>query len=163
MPHSAFRRNGIHDSAGLDYPVHYRLRSTAATRKPNRRTIMDMADQLQKLQTLRDQGTLTEEEFTLAKKRVIDGSASPDSAARASANTPSSSALNQFTLSATDKWIGGVCGGLAAQTNVPSWSWRILFLLTTLLHGLGLLVYILLWIFVPVQASQPKVVAGERQ
>ena len=107
---------------------------------------MDLADQLQRLQSLREQGVLTEEEFTLAKKRVLDGTA-----AEVSQHAPSTSLLNQFRLSTTDKWIGGICGGLATLTSVPAWSWRILFVLTALLHGIGVLVYILLWIFVPVQ------------
>ena len=124
---------------------------------------MDLADQLQKLQALREQGTLTEEEFTFAKKRVIEGNASQSAQGPAASPAPSSSILNQFRLSTTDKWIGGVCGGLAALTSVPSWSWRILFLLTTLLHGLGVLVYILLWIFVPVQSNPPRVVVEENK
>lgn len=107
---------------------------------------MDLADQLQKLQSLHVQGVLTEEEFTLAKKRVLDGTA-----AEVPQHAPSTSLLNQFRLSTTNKWIGGICGGLATLTNVPAWSWRILFLMTALLHGLGVLVYVLLWIFVPVQ------------
>ena len=107
---------------------------------------MDIVEQLQKLQALREQGALTEDEFILAKKRVLDGAA-----AKKTHHAPSTSLLNQFRLSTTDKWIGGVCGGLAELTSVPAWSWRILFLLTALLHGLGALVYILLWIFVPVQ------------
>ena len=37
------------------------------------------------------------------------------------------------------------------MTSIPSWSWRILFILTALLHGLGVVVYVLLWIFVPRQ------------
>ena len=68
------------------------------------------------------------------------------------ATAQSNSFLNQFRLSTTDKWIGGICGGLATLTNVPAWSWRILFLMTALLHGIGVLVYVLLWIFVPVQS-----------
>ena len=108
---------------------------------------MDLANQFQKLQTLREQGVLTEDEFVLAKKRVLDGSSTPPE----QAYVRPTSVLNQFRLSTTDKWIGGVCGGLAELTSVPAWSWRILFLLTALLHGLGALVYILLWIFVPVQ------------
>ena len=110
---------------------------------------MDLADQLQKLQSLREQGALSEDEYILAKKRVLDPTAAP-----ASSESPPSkpSALNQFRLSTTDKWIGGVSGGLAALTDIPSWSWRILFLLTALLQGIGVLVYILLWIFVPVQS-----------
>ena len=108
---------------------------------------MDLADQLQKLQALREQGVLTEDEFVLAKKRVLDGNLTP----REQAYVRPTSILNQFRLSTTDKWIGGVCGGLAELTSIPAWSWRILFLLTALLHGFGALVYILLWIFVPVQ------------
>ena len=115
---------------------------------------MDLADQLQKLQTLREQGGLSEEEFTLAKKRVLDGASSQDSGSSASAKTPS--VLNQLRLSTTDKWIGGVCGGLAKQTTIPTWSWRILFLLTALLHGFGVLVYLLLWIFVPVEPNAAR-------
>lgn len=115
---------------------------------------MDLADQLQKLQTLKGNGGLTEEEFTLAKKRVLDGVSSQDSVSNASVKTPSM--LNQLRLSTTDKWIGGVCGGLAKQTTIPTWSWRILFLLTALLHGFGVLVYLLLWIFVPVEPNAAR-------
>ena len=109
---------------------------------------MDLADQLQKLQTLREQGVLTEDEFVLAKKRVLDSNLTPPPE---QAYVRPTSMLNQFRLSTTDKWIGGVCGGLVELTSIPAWSWRILFLLTALLHGLGALVYILVWIFVPVQ------------
>ena len=108
---------------------------------------MDMADQIQKLQALREQGVLTEEEFVLAKKRVLDGTSTQEPPKQ----LQSPSALNDYRLSTTDKWIGGICGGLAVQSGIPSWSWRILFVLTALLHGFGVLVYILLWIFVPVQ------------
>ena len=117
---------------------------------------MDLPDQLQKLQSLHEQGVLTQEEFTLAKKRVLDGAAAQNS----QASTQSNSFLNQFRLSTTDKWIGGICGGLATLTNVPAWTWRILFLMTALLHGIGVLVYILLWIFVPVQSVGVERVSG---
>ena len=122
---------------------------------------MDLADQLQKLQTLREQGGLTEDEFTLAKKRVLDGDAPRAGQDRVSSSSSTPSVLHQFRLSMSDKWIGGVCGGLAVFTNIPSWTWRILFLLTVLLHGLGVLFYVLLWIFVPIQTNPPKVVAEE--
>jgi len=106
-----------------------------------------MADQFQKLQALREQGVLTEEEFVLAKKRVLDGACTKETPRQ----TQSPSALSDFRLSTSDKWIGGICGGLAVQSGIPSWAWRIFFILTALLHGIGVLVYILLWIFVPVQ------------
>lgn len=114
---------------------------------------MDMADQLQKLHTLREQGALSEEEFTLAKRRILEGM--PPPAPEQSAARPQS-ALHQLKRSLTDRWIGGVCGGLAEATNLPSWSWRILFLLTVLLHGIGVVAYLLLWIFVPLQTQSPQ-------
>ena len=110
---------------------------------------MDMADQLQKLQALHEQGVLTDDEFVLAKKRVLNGWAEPASNRKAQ----SSAILNQFRLSTSDKWLGGICGGLATMTDVPAWSWRILFILTAFLHGIGALVYLLLWMFVPVQSA----------
>jgi len=119
---------------------------------------MNVADQLQKLQSLREQGALTEEEFTLAKRRVLDESP-PPAGQQSASRAPS--ALQQLKRSMTDRWIGGVCGGLAEMTNMPSWTWRILFVLSILLHGLGVLAYILLWIFIPLQAQSPRKVAEE--
>ena len=56
-----------------------------------------------------------------------------------------------------------MCGGLGDQTGIPAWSWRILFVLAAFLHGVGVLMYVLLWIFVPVQAAvvQPVEVVRE--
>ena len=122
---------------------------------------MDFADQLQKLQTLREQGVLTEEEFTQAKKRVLDGIGTEAPKQEAPRQTSSPNALQQLKRSYYDKWIGGVCGGLAESTGVPSWAWRILFVLTVLLNGLGLLVYLLLWIFVPLQTNRPAAAVHE--
>ena len=114
---------------------------------------MGLADDLEKLKTLRDQNALTEEEYILAKRRVIDGEPAP---ARARVETPPvypmpPSALRAFRRSARDKWLGGVCGGLDDITSIPAWSWRILFLLLALLHGIGIVIYVLLWIFVPLE------------
>jgi phage shock protein PspC (stress-responsive transcriptional regulator) len=57
--------------------------------------------------------------------------------------------LHTLTKSSNDKWIGGVCGGLGEHTPVPSWCWRLLFAVLFLCYGTGLLIYILLWIFLP--------------
>ena len=120
---------------------------------------MDLTEQLEKLQALRAQGALTEEEFTQAKKRLLDGT--PAAAGSDSATGRGPSVLHQLRRSVHDRWIGGVCGGLGALTNIPSWTWRILFVLTALLHGLGVVMYLLLWIFVPLdlpaaRAGEPK-------
>ncbi|MBK7470196.1 MAG: PspC domain-containing protein [Betaproteobacteria bacterium] len=116
---------------------------------------MSLADDLQKLHTLREQGALTDEEFTLAKKRLLDGGAA-ETGPRAERPREPGSTLRQLRRSSTDRWIGGVSGGLADVTGIPSWSWRILFVLTALLHGLGLVMYVLLWIFVPLQTEMPR-------
>jgi phage shock protein PspC (stress-responsive transcriptional regulator) len=116
---------------------------------------MALPDDLQKLYDLRAKGALTEEEFALAKKRLLEVSADDVNAKSRKPNEPAS-ALNQFRRSIGDRWIGGVCGGLGEMTGIPSWSWRILFVLTAFLSGVGLVMYVLLWIFVPAQTDAPR-------
>jgi phage shock protein PspC (stress-responsive transcriptional regulator) len=58
-------------------------------------------------------------------------------------------AINSLRRSITDSWVGGVCGGLARATGVGSWIWRLIFVVLFLFGGTGLLLYILLWVFVP--------------
>jgi phage shock protein C len=48
-----------------------------------------------------------------------------------------------------ERWLGGVCGGLARSTDMPPWTWRLMFTLLALCAGGGVLVYLLLWIFMP--------------
>jgi len=52
--------------------------------------------------------------------------------------------------SQNDKMIGGVCGGLANYLNWDSSLIRLLFALFFLLGGHGLLVYLILWVVMPV-------------
>ena len=104
---------------------------------------MSLVDELARLEEMRARGTLSEEEFQRAKARLI-GAAS-DSA------SPAASAVNRLRRSRTDKWLGGVCAGLGAVTGVEAWIWRLGFALLLLFGGTGLLVYLLLWIFVPLE------------
>ena len=55
----------------------------------------------------------------------------------------------RFYLSATDKKIGGVCGGLAEYFNIDSLLVRIGFVVLLFGFGTGLLAYLLLWILAP--------------
>jgi len=57
--------------------------------------------------------------------------------------------LQAFTKSDTDRWLGGICGGLGEHTPLPSWAWRVIFVLLFIIYGTGLLIYIVLWIFAP--------------
>jgi phage shock protein C len=101
---------------------------------------MSLSEELARLETLRAAGTLSEEEFRRAKARVIDG---PGPAPQ----------LNRLRRSNVDRWLGGVCGGLAQLTGVDTWIWRLLLTLLALFGGTGILIYILLWIFVPADES----------
>jgi phage shock protein C len=103
---------------------------------------MSLSDELSKLAALRASGTLSEEEFTRAKERLLNAQ-SP------AAEEPLSAAVNSFRRSRTDRWLGGVCGGIGRATGVESWVWRLLFAVLFLCFGAGLLVYLLLWLFVP--------------
>jgi phage shock protein C len=57
--------------------------------------------------------------------------------------------IKNLKRSSTDKWIGGVCGGLGSATELPSWMWRAILLLLFLAYGVGVLVYLVLWITIP--------------
>lgn len=57
--------------------------------------------------------------------------------------------LQNVKKSSTDKWLGGVCGGIGAATGIPSWMLRAGFLFCLLAFGAGLLVYLVLWICIP--------------
>lgn len=48
-----------------------------------------------------------------------------------------------------DRVIAGVCGGLGNYFNIDPVIFRILFILLIFSHGIGLLIYLLLWVIVP--------------
>ncbi len=104
---------------------------------------MSIADELTKLEELRSRGTLTDDEFQRAKSRLLEP---PPLHAT---DVPAVAAINQLRRSRSDRWIGGVCGGIAVITGVDGWIWRLMFALLFLFGGTGALIYILLWIFVP--------------
>jgi phage shock protein C len=47
------------------------------------------------------------------------------------------------------RWIAGVCAGLARRFGLEPWQVRLLFLLSCLLPGPQILLYIVLWIAIP--------------
>jgi len=53
--------------------------------------------------------------------------------------------------SRTEKMLGGVCGGLAEYFNVDPTLVRVIWIAITLLAGVGILLYIILWLVVPLQ------------
>jgi phage shock protein C len=108
---------------------------------------MGLSDELERLQSLRERGALSDEEYARAKEQVLQGAPLP------SRSPGHPSFLHQLTRSRTDRVIGGVCGGLGKHTDVPSWAWRVIFCVISLYFGAGLLFYILLWIFLPLEPA----------
>ncbi len=113
---------------------------------------MSISEELGKLGELHQRGVLTDEEFARAKARLIG---SHGGAASSSSATPSSvpfvAGFNALRRSTSDRWIGGVCGGIAPVLGLESWVCRLLIAVLTLFGGFGVIVYLLLWIFVPPQ------------
>ena len=103
---------------------------------------MTMSDELNRLSELRERGTLTDEEFARAKARLLG-------AEEVRQAPPLASAVNTFRRSRNDRWIAGVCGGIARATGMESWVWRLFFAVLFIFAGAGLLAYVLLAIFVP--------------
>lgn len=64
--------------------------------------------------------------------------------------------LRDLKKSATDIKLAGICGGFGEYTPVPSWLWRVIFFVSLFVGGLGLITYILLWLFMP-SATTPTV------
>ena len=114
---------------------------------------MSITDELERLDKLRASGSLSETEYAQAKAHALGGAAA---GAGANAAAPTHNGfLHRLTLSDRDRVIGGVCGGLGAHTGLPSWAWRVIFCATVFYFGVGLLFYILLWIFIPRESSVP--------
>jgi phage shock protein C len=53
----------------------------------------------------------------------------------------------------SDRMIAGVCGGLADFFNIDPSVMRIIFVLFLLLGGNGLLIYLVLWLIVPLEPT----------
>jgi phage shock protein PspC (stress-responsive transcriptional regulator) len=52
-------------------------------------------------------------------------------------------------MAASEAWVGGVCAGVAYWLGVPVWIVRLIWAVLILGYGVGLFVYVLLWIFLP--------------
>jgi phage shock protein PspC (stress-responsive transcriptional regulator) len=109
---------------------------------------MSLADELIKLEQLRERGTLNAEEFDRAKASLLNLDPVPV--------VPSdlAQAINRLRRSGSDRWISGVCGGLTVATGVESWVWRLLMVALAFAGGLGVAIYALLWIFVPADSAR---------
>lgn len=111
---------------------------------------MSIAAEIERLNALRERGALTDEEFAQAKARLLAGLGGSGSGG-AFGSAPTGAAMNSLRRSRSDRWVGGVCGGIARSLGAETWILRLLLVILALFGGTGLLVYILLWIFVPLE------------
>ncbi|HFA50204.1 MAG TPA: PspC domain-containing protein [Bacteroidetes bacterium] len=62
-------------------------------------------------------------------------------------------AENKMTRSSTDRMLGGVCAGLAKYFGWTPTNFRLFYVLLSVLSAAfpGILVYVLLWVFMPLE------------
>ena len=59
--------------------------------------------------------------------------------------------LNRLGRSRSHQVFGGVCAGFAETTDTPPWLWRAGFAFAALGFGAGVLLYAILWCFMPMR------------
>jgi phage shock protein C len=108
---------------------------------------MNVSDEIKRLHELHQAGALTDAEFERAKAKILGtGAVNLD---KPSVGDDFVAEIGALRRSRTDRWLGGVCGGLGKASGMESWIWRLVFVLFTITFGFGLLIYLLMWIFVP--------------
>jgi phage shock protein PspC (stress-responsive transcriptional regulator) len=60
---------------------------------------------------------------------------------------------NQTFFRGNDRILGGVCSGLAEGFHVEALWVRLAFVILTFLNGVGILLYVVLWVLMPEQAG----------
>ena len=114
-----------------------------------------LSDEIKRLHELHQTGALSDAEFEQAKARILSGASTvslskePPTTERISFDQHRDDLLSGLRRSRLDRWLGGVCGGLARTYGLESWVWRLIFVLFVLTFGFGILIYLLLWVFVP--------------
>ena len=108
---------------------------------------MNVSDEIKRLHELHQAGALSDAEFERAKAKLLDGT--PSVNLNKGGDGDFVSEISSLRRSRSDRWLGGVCGGLAKASGMESWIWRLVFVLFTVTFGFSLLIYLLMWIFVP--------------
>lgn len=65
-----------------------------------------------------------------------------------------SAGTKKLYRSQTDRWLLGVCGGLGEYFEIDPTLIRILFIVFALVFGGGLLLYLILWIIIPMKPPE---------
>lgn len=84
------------------------------------------------------------------------GAKQPQAGSEGTYQAPGS--VKKLMRSSTDKKIAGVCGGLAEYFDLDSTIIRLIWVLAVFLAGTGGLVYLILWIVLPVAPARMNAV-----
>ncbi|MCL6486975.1 PspC domain-containing protein [Janthinobacterium lividum] len=116
---------------------------------------MNVSEEIKRLHELHLAGALSDAEFAQAKAKLLSNINLDKADNTSDANAPAGASndlvqeFNRLRRSRNDRWLGGVCGGLGRASGMEAWIWRLVFVLFTLTFGFGVVIYLLLWIFVP--------------
>jgi len=66
------------------------------------------------------------------------------------------SPIRKLTRSRDDRWLAGVCGGLAEYFKVDTVLFRILFVILTF-TGAGIPIYLLAWLIIPAEGETESI------
>jgi phage shock protein C len=66
-----------------------------------------------------------------------------------------SEATKKLYRSRTERWLAGVCGGLGEYFGIDPTLVRVIFVLFALTFGSGFLIYLVLWIIIPLEPETP--------
>jgi phage shock protein C len=61
--------------------------------------------------------------------------------------------MNRLYRSRTDRFLGGVCGGIGKYLAIDPTIIRLIFLVLLFTQGFGFLIYLILWILLPVEGG----------
>ena len=64
--------------------------------------------------------------------------------------------VKKLYRSTDDRWLAGVCGGLAKYFNVDPTLVRVIFVILALVGLGGVLIYLVLWVIVPPEPTEEE-------
>ncbi len=64
--------------------------------------------------------------------------------------------MNKFKLIQKDKWVGGVCSGLAYYLGIQTWIVRLVTFILVFGYGFSIWCYLLVWMFAPKWENDPS-------
>jgi phage shock protein PspC (stress-responsive transcriptional regulator) len=115
---------------------------------------MSLPDELERLADLHARGVLDDDEFAQAKRMVLSGQRRVD-------RMDLQRSIHGLRRSPRDAYLGGICAGLGEATSLPAWPFRTLFVILGVSAGVGVALYLVLWVLIPpesptIEASPPS-------